>query len=165
MKLQSVYVIDAHALMHLQTCGYSANDYHYILNQMTDKVKEESLLFPTQVVTFCRTYATHESVTMWANAVSGHRAKKSPDAEYQSIVLDIVEEISDADDDEELPALFVAAMALEVQMTMNDVSPVIVTEDKLELPTRTCLWEASQTLGLTRIGMTDYIESELFLLS
>lgn len=152
--------MDAHALFELQSKGFSPARLNGVLNQMTELVKIQRLCFPSAVVKFCKQYAPDEVVTMWVSAVAGYRSIKSAEADFQSQVLDYVEDISDPDDPDDFPSLFVAAMALELAANRN---PIIVTGDRHEQPSRVCLHSACDIIGLRKIDIDGFIDAELIL--
>jgi hypothetical protein len=112
--LAGVYVVDAHALIALESMHLTGGVLNQVLDEMTELVRSERLCCPNPVVKFCRTYAKNEAVTMWVNAVSGHRSRKTVSTDFQTHVMDICEDIADPDDTEESISLFVAAMCLEL---------------------------------------------------
>jgi hypothetical protein len=156
--LAEVYVMDAHALIELQAMDLPRLTLHQVLDEMTELVKRQRLCFPTPVVKFCRNFASDEAVTMWVNAVSGHRVTKTVDADFQTRVMDLCEDISDPDDPEESAPLFVAAMCLEMSLS-TDVA--IVTEDRRPQPTRTCLLEACGLIGLPTMTLHAFLAREI----
>jgi hypothetical protein len=156
--LAELYVVDAHALIELQTMNLPRPTLHQVLDEMTELVKRQRLCFPTPVVKFCKNFAGDEAVTMWVNAVSGHRVKKTVDAAFQTEVMDLCEEISDQDDPEESTPLFVAAMCLEMSSSLD---VVIVTEDRRPQPTRMCFLEACDVLELPTMTLRAFIAQEI----
>jgi hypothetical protein len=157
MKTAS-YVFDLHALLYLQSVECVDGGRLQVFDHMTDLVRARCLYFPTIVVKECARYATGEEVHTWAKAVSGSRNLTNPECEYQTIVLDKCDEIADPLDTEESSQLLVAAMALQLDTPRVDV--FVVTEDRLEQPTRMCLADACQEIGLQDITVAKFVELE-----
>ena len=142
------YVIDLHALLELERLDCSPGARSLVLNAMTDLVVSGTLNFPTTIVRGCERYALGEQVSVWAKAVSGSRVLTNPVSDFQIRVLDMCEDLADQDDTEESSQILVAAMALQLAAS-SPRNVEVITDDVLPQPTRTCLSDACEMLGIT----------------
>ncbi|WP_432165783.1 hypothetical protein [Streptomyces sp. bgisy031] len=162
--MPEIHVIDTHALLALPGHCADSSKIHLFFDGLTNQVASGALTFPSLVVHDCRAYAEGEIVHTWIKAVSAHRKYQSVDNGWLEEVLTQCEQLADIDDDQEQTPLSVGAMSLMLSDSGMDVR--VVTEDRLELPNRICLFEACSTLGLQAISANDFLvkcEMEEFL--
>jgi hypothetical protein len=157
---ESVYVIDAHAVLVIPELCKDSNDLPRVLDCLTEFVRDQTLTFPDQVIHDCAKIATGEQIHTWVKAVAGHRRMRKVPSQWQERVLEVCEELVDFDDDQEQGPVLVAAMALMLRdhdSGPQSLVPHIATEDRLPLPTRMCLLEACDTLGLETVTSRDLL--------
>ncbi|MFJ8833925.1 hypothetical protein [Micromonospora aurantiaca] len=156
MDGDTLYVIDDHAVLAIPSlCGLES--LPHVLDELTDLVRAGKLCFPDQIVRDCAKWATGETIHTWIKAVSGHRQLKKLPSRWQEEVLGLCEDLCDYDDDNEQSPVLVAAMALMISRDAPDVSISVVTEDRSNLPTRMCLNDACQELGLVSMTARDFL--------
>ncbi|GII29842.1 hypothetical protein [Planotetraspora mira] len=156
MEYEYRCVVDAHAVLHLPKLCLDQRSTMQVLNHLTDMVKAEHLFFPDLVVKDCAKYATDEPIHVWIKAVSGSRVHKSVAGEWQEEVLGLCPDLADFDDDLEQTQVHVAGMALMAR-EQNGPNLVVVTEDRKALPTRTCLYDACESLRLKALSMKELV--------
>ncbi|GAA3287776.1 hypothetical protein GCM10017708_05880 [Arthrobacter citreus] len=159
-----VYVLDAYALIELESICASDRDIRSCLNAMTTSVQSGELTFPDRVVKHCRSFDPDGHGYLWSHASSGHRHEhEAPDACITRVMINSPEIMSDDQDSKEnsdLAATPVDVLALAISLHDRGATPVIVSGEPGTLPDRETLATIAPTFSIRVITPAQYMHLE-----
>lgn len=159
-----VYVLDAYALVAIQSLCASELDIRQCLNAMTDNVKDGVLTFPERVVKHCKSFDPDGAGYMWAHACSGHRETTDvPDSNIGLIMMnnpDIIPEERDSKLDSDLDATPVDVLALALGIKDQGNTAIIISGEPSSMPDRESLALVAPQFGISVMTLQNYMIAE-----
>ena len=140
-----VYVICPHSVMRSGAVAATAGNGNALHHAMTAEVEAGRLIFPRSVVRDCRDYDDGAQSTLWVNSVFGSVVLSEVSYENTEWVMDECPEVDDEFADDWQANVEILAIAHYLVEGGDQV--VVVTDDRLSSPARTCLVDACSKLG------------------
>jgi Domain of unknown function (DUF4411) len=137
-----VYVIDASALSSVEAMTTSSGD---TFNVFTDLVQSYEMVFCNEVIDELARTAAGDEAHVWARAIKDARADAGAPYTQMEWVMANVEDLLDANAEDELSAPWVLAQA---RYLSSSHTVQVVTEDTHPKPTRMALSEACDHVGI-----------------
>lgn len=156
-----VYVLDAYALVSLESLCASQEDLRGCLNAMTTNVQSGLLTFPDRVVNHCWFFDPTGAGYMWAHACNGHRREReAPDTVIGLVMANHPEIMPDEQDskaDNDLDATPVDVLALAISLNDQGHTAIIVSGEPHSLPDRETLANIAPNFGVSVTTLEEYI--------
>ena len=142
-----MYVMDTEAILTVPRL-VTASQLNRLLDEFVPRIEDGLICVPDAVIAECRRIAAGEVIATWLHAVSGSRKHKSIPYTHTIKVLGKCSALldEDAESDMECSPVSVAALA-DYLSQCNPESPYVVSEDRVNLPTRLSLVTACGVLG------------------
>ena len=154
-----MYVLDTEAVLTIPRI-IRPNQLYNFLDDLVEFVEQGEVCFPDAVIAECRRIASGEVTAVWIHAVSGSRLHKSIPHRHTVEILGKCSALldEDAESDLETSPISVAALA-DFLSQANSGRPYVVSEDRIDLPTRMSLVTACDVLGFPVMDTATFINS------